>query len=177
MNYFSEKNLQRYGDWAYTLIIPAGCKIGNRRYRELEYGEQAALLQRIIDSAGLEKYTLFHEKHKDGRLHVHGTFFDTFETLMHTHQMAVNLQLGYKLDSNKIFYYREKITEGWEAYCRKEQEEIARCNRDADHAMICKINGTCLEPDYNDSDTEENNISIDVFNFNHDEEIRSIKCK
>lgn len=120
MDFFNRINKKL--DWAYTLVIPAGCKIGDRRYRELASGEQACLLQRVMKAMDHEKISIFHEEHKDGRIHVHGTVYDMYEKDMHVHQVNVNLQFGYKLDSNKLFHYKKKQTDGWESYCRKQQD-------------------------------------------------------
>lgn len=111
-------------------MIPAGCRIGSRRYRELKSGEQAALLRRVIHAVTHpnfeepDNYTMFHEQHKDGRMHVHGVIFDVEVESMISAQLTINMQFGYAPNCNKLFFFKKGPNEGWDEYCQKQQDTI-----------------------------------------------------
>lgn len=122
-------------DFAYTLMIPAGCVLGAKatpvvRYRDFSFDQQKAMLEKLLDTQILPdtKFTMNFEQHTDKRYHVHGTIFECDSECMKDTQRRINLLLGYASDNNKIFYFKKAFyQQGWDAYCRKhllEQVEI-----------------------------------------------------
>jgi hypothetical protein len=113
-------------NYAYTLQIPGGNPLPNgKRYRELNKEEQITTLCNILnDTLGLGPikapiFSTHFEKHKDGRTHVHGVVFGISANSIKSIQEIINLRLGYKEDSLKIFYYVRGPDIGWDKYCTK----------------------------------------------------------
>lgn len=112
--------------YSFTLQIPAGCLIGIQRYREYSFIKQCELLTSLMDRFCLGKYTIFFEKHKDGRAHAHGTVKDGLNAIQMRHtQEQVNINLNYRKDMKKIFKFDYLVTkrdeDNWNRYCLKEQ--------------------------------------------------------
>jgi len=109
--------------FAYTLQIPAGCKVSDtRRYREMTEGEQKIYIRDLLLLAtDNNENTLNYEKHKDNRVHIHGILKVDTEIKMKFIQMKINMFLDYSLENKKIFYYKP-ITSiiGWNTYCNKD---------------------------------------------------------
>jgi len=127
-------------DFAFTFQIPAGANVtftnttnvvqkGRYRYFCNEYQEIILLKYmdeglRITFSQNMLKvpyYTVFFEKHKDGRLHIHGVISETTEKDLRNLRSHLNWSLGYKYDNQKLLVFKPCPNSGWDAYCRKEQ--------------------------------------------------------
>lgn len=140
----SERRKQQ-AEWAFTLIIPAGCKIndelqtmvfgdrkeyvvdeGVNRYRDLcGTCQQALLLFLLYD---LPCKSVF-ETHKDGRYHLHGKAISTAYEL-NLLRIAINETLGYAPGNLKIFDYRLYRNVGWDNYMQKDQPDCEGASQD-----------------------------------------------
>lgn len=113
-------------NYAYTLIIPAGCMVNKTfgiRFRDLTPAEQRALLCKLLVDEIMPDtlYSINYEQHKDGRFHIHGHIKGSCSECILSMQRQINIRLGYKSDNKKIFYYKIEYNKaGWDTYCHKD---------------------------------------------------------
>lgn len=125
-------------NFAYTLIVPPGAiiprslcsnqpAIGYSRYRSFEEHQQKEILLKLLQGSIPDdtQFSMFYETSKDGRFHCHGVIDSLCMESALEIQRLVNLRLGYRSNSNKIFHFKQEYSKYYEdVYCQKQQGVI-----------------------------------------------------
>lgn len=131
MNFNNTKN------WAFTLQIPSFKKVkyaGNQlAYKSLDFDAQKAFLKLCIDipverfdGENHIEYEIYYEKHADGRLHAHGTFYNlTIDQIKCIQTIVCRDAVGISTlkQFDHVFNFLPIFNSiGWEKYSTKEVE-------------------------------------------------------
>lgn len=135
-------------NWAFTLQIPSFKQVtyNNKRiqYGKVDFDGQMVYLKLCLDIPCERfadhhiSYDVFYEKHSDGRLHAHGTFFNLNIDQIECIQKIICEFIGFPRQKqwNQIFNFLPIFNDiGWEKYKMKEVEPPTDEDRFPDYSF------------------------------------------
>lgn len=141
-------------NYAFTVQIPAFKRINYKgnyiQYKKLSSASQEDYIYSLVRTGTLElveSYEIQFEKHTDGRIHAHGSFYSLSDDAIEIIKKNIGFLVGVHTDKqiNEVCYcipilnsYNQTI---WDNYTTKEQKDNVQAN--ADEKVI-------IERDYSD---------------------------